>query len=777
VLDVKTTLFACTTDSDCAADFSCVGGECVAACSESAPCPAGLDCNERRCVDRDECRSGAACGDNSECVNTVGSFECRCVTGFSGTTTTGAPAECVDVDECSGSPDCGPLGVCSNNPGTYECRCPTGTFGATIMGGPTSCSAVDRCTPVGQCGLNALCETTATSYTCRCGSGYVGQITTGAPATCADVDECSMGMPCGAIATCSNTAGSFRCTCPRGYTGEAAGMAATCLDVNECDSTSCGANAMCTNTPGSFQCACQQGFTGQVVTGGPTICTNMTGVCAGVSCGANASCTVSTNGSSQCACNPGFTGPTMSGQPTCVDVNECGTPAACGANTVCTNTSGSYACECANGFMGAATQGTPTTCTPTGVVTLGTDQSTNMRSPMVTLTRGVGSGEHLVLGYFGANSPSAVTDSRSNVWTRVVNNSACGSCASASIWVSKVRDGGSLLPGDTITVPVNSGAIWVANAGPYGSPDVIGTATSGPQLTTGPFVTSSSAVTEPIELVVGVITTENATTLALDAGAFDVGLAVNQGVSGIIGSRFSRAWSGTVTYAATASSAHRFSGVVASFYAVQQRDPSMLSLTHTANARGFTVSWSGGRSNGGNNGCAIQVQLFDGSWSSVTSGNCDADTSARAVTLPLAANWYGSAWSSIPVRLMRVSDQAVIGTFTTRLTCSMRASSSTATPTIDEDCDSDWDDRVCASYFWVPGMVYGTGFAACTNGTTTTTKPCAAANELENRYTVGMTNMGSPAQAFSSDGVGTGCQGSFVGAVEWTCTPSGCTFR
>lgn len=235
MLDVKTTRFACTTGSDCAADFSCVGGECVAACSESAPCPAGLDCNERRCVDRDECRSGAACGDNSECVNTVGSFECRCVTGFSGTTTTGAPA------------------------------------------------------------------------------------------------------------------------------------------------------------------------------------------------------------------------------------------------------------------------------------------------------------------------------------------------------------------------------------------------------------------------VVGVITTEDATTLALDAGAFDVGLAVNQGVSGIIGSRFSSAWSGTVTYAATASSAHRFSGVVASFYAVQQRDPSMLSLTHTANARGFTVSWSGGRSNGGNNGCAIQVQLFDGSWSSVTSGNCDADTSARAVTLPLAANWYGSA--------------------------------------------------------------------------------------------------------------------------------------
>ena len=36
---------------------------------------------------------------------------------------------------------------------------------------------------------------------------------------------------------------------------------------------------------------------------------------------------------------------------TFVDLNECQSPDACGANNVCNNTIGSYRCECANGFV------------------------------------------------------------------------------------------------------------------------------------------------------------------------------------------------------------------------------------------------------------------------------------------------------------------------------------------------------------------------------------------------------------------------------------------
>ena len=36
---------------------------------------------------------------------------------------------------------------------------------------------------------------------------------------------------------------------------------------------------------------------------------------------------------------------------TSADVNECQSPDACGANSVCNNTVGSYRCECAIGFV------------------------------------------------------------------------------------------------------------------------------------------------------------------------------------------------------------------------------------------------------------------------------------------------------------------------------------------------------------------------------------------------------------------------------------------
>lgn len=774
--DAKNTRFACTADAECGADFSCVGGECVAACSDTSPCPSGLDCSDGRCVDRDECRAGAACGNNAECSNTVGAYECRCVTGYSGTTTTGRPATCVDVDECAASPDCGPLGVCANTPGTFECTCPTGTFGATVVGGPTSCSTVDRCPTAGMCGTNATCQSTAATFTCTCDSGFTGTTTTGTPTSCVDVDECSMGAPCGAVATCANSVGSFKCTCPSGYTGDStAGMAATCVDLDECATTTCGANAMCRNTAGSFECSCQSGFTGQVMVGGPTVCTSTTGSCNGVVCGANATCSPGPSSGFQCTCNAGFSGATTTNGPaTCTDLDECTDARSCGDNAVCMNSSGSYSCACASGFTGPATMGMPTTCAANGVMPLGSNEA--LSNPSVLLTQPVPAGQHLVLTYFGANSANSVTDTRGNTWTRLVTNSTCGSCGTASIWSTTVRDGG-LMPGDTINVPTSSSAaIWVANAGPYGSPDVIGTATDS-QNTTTPTVVSSTPVTEPVELVVGVFGTRNTVTLTLDAGAYDTGLTATGALSGIVGSRVVSGLSGNVTFSATSNQGQRFSGALATFYGVPQVNPTALTLSHTPNARSFTVGWAAGRSNGGTNGCAIQVQLFDGSWSSQGSANCDVDTAARTVNLPLAVNWYGSSWSSLPVRLMRVSDQAVIGTFTARLTCANRAASSTSTPTVDEDCDSEWDDHVCQQYDWVSGMVYGTTFAACTNGNTTLSKTCASANELETRYTSGMTASPNPGSTFSSDAVGTACQGSFIGAVAWTCTPSNCSYR
>ena len=779
--DKDTTRFACMTDADCGSAFNCVdvtgGKECIASCATTQVCPAGRECKTGVCADVDECAMSGRCGAEALCVNTPGSWECRCSQGFSGTPTVGRPATCVDVDECRGQ-DCGTLGVCTNTTGSFECSCPPGAFGGTVVGGPTSCSTVNRCTAAGQCGANATCVSTATSFTCTCAQGYSGATTTGAAASCTDADECVTPAVCGANASCTNTQGSFSCACQLGFAGTTTtGMAATCSDVDECPTASCGANAQCTNTPGTFICSCDPNFFGPLVTGGPTVC-SMTDRCSGVNCGANAACT-SGVADYTCTCNAGFAGASTMGAPaSCSDRNECASPGACGANAVCTNSVGSYACACMTGFNGSPTVGMPATCTA-GVVVLGTAVVTGGSVPFV-LSRSVAASERLVLVVISSiNTLSLVSDTRGNTWVRLVNNSSCGTCGNAELWTSRLTT--ALQSGDTVSAFVNSSsALWLGHVGAYVSIDATGTYNG--NNTPIPFITTSTAVIEPDELLIGALVTRSFTTLNLDGGGFVEELSLDGGqLSGVIGTRIATGLSGQQTFAARANPAQRFSGVLATFYNVPPALPTALSLTHTPNNRAFAVSWTGGRGNGGSGGCSVQVQLASGMWTSVaTTLNCDADTVGRAVNLPFATNWYGTNWTTVPVRLVRSSDGVVLGTFPSNLTCAVRPASSTATPTIDEDCDGSWDDHICNTYTWVSGMVFATTFTACTNATdTTATKPCSVTNELENRYTEGMSTAISPASVFSSNsyGTATACTGPFTGATQWTCTPSNCTYR
>jgi hypothetical protein len=56
---------------------------------------------ERLCVDIDECKDEAVCAETAGCVNTIGSFECACLTGFvgNGTAEDGCRAECQENEE------------------------------------------------------------------------------------------------------------------------------------------------------------------------------------------------------------------------------------------------------------------------------------------------------------------------------------------------------------------------------------------------------------------------------------------------------------------------------------------------------------------------------------------------------------------------------------------------------------------------------------------------------------------------------------------------------
>jgi hypothetical protein len=77
------------------------------------------------CIDRNECFNGAGyhtcTGLNMQCINTMGSYICRCRTGF---THEKDKDSCVDINECDLYKPCNTnISTCINLPGRYYCQC------------------------------------------------------------------------------------------------------------------------------------------------------------------------------------------------------------------------------------------------------------------------------------------------------------------------------------------------------------------------------------------------------------------------------------------------------------------------------------------------------------------------------------------------------------------------------------------------------------------------------------------------------------------------------
>merc|ERR1712212_1479001 len=71
--------------------------------------------------DVNECLDGThKCGQNSVCINTVGSYSCMCLKGYK----KNAENKCEDINECfDGTHKCGQNSVCLNRDGSYYCMC------------------------------------------------------------------------------------------------------------------------------------------------------------------------------------------------------------------------------------------------------------------------------------------------------------------------------------------------------------------------------------------------------------------------------------------------------------------------------------------------------------------------------------------------------------------------------------------------------------------------------------------------------------------------------
>lgn len=124
--------------------------------------------------------------------------------------------------------------------------------------------------------------------------------------------------------------------------------------------------------------------------------------------------------------------------------------------------------------------------------------------------------------------------------------------------------------------------------------------------------------------------------------------------------------------------------------------PASISLNHTANRKTFTVTWSAGSGNGT---CKIQYTNSSGAFADVLSPaslNCDANVSSTTITLPSTSPWT-AAGQARSVRILRISDSTVLGTFATNLNCNSLGGSASPTSTIDEDCNGAWDNTTSST--------------------------------------------------------------------------------
>eukprot|EP00123_Amoebidium_parasiticum_P017457 comp23860_c0_seq1/m.41749 comp23860_c0_seq1/g.41749 ORF comp23860_c0_seq1/g.41749 comp23860_c0_seq1/m.41749 type:complete len:1713 (-) comp23860_c0_seq1:397-5535(-) len=141
---------------------------------------------------------------------TVNSSRCsNCSVGW---TVSENAASCDDINECAyATKPCNGTGSeCVNTPGSFFCRCLPG-----FSGDGKNCTDRDECTEgTHRCDRPATCTNTIGSYTCKCNVGYTGDGT-----LCSDINEC-LANPCSVTARCDNTLGSFTCACNEGFTGD-----------------------------------------------------------------------------------------------------------------------------------------------------------------------------------------------------------------------------------------------------------------------------------------------------------------------------------------------------------------------------------------------------------------------------------------------------------------------------------------------------------------------------------------------------------------------------
>lgn len=374
---------SCSSDNDCTENAFCEKSVCR--------CKRGFVSDGALCVDLNECAESLhipdhVCGLNATCINTHGSYQCKCSAGFQHSVSDDLSSRCQDVNECMDNKyPCGINANCVNDIGSFRCLCREGFVGDPIVGCKSPCEQIncgshakcrvaddgqpvcacdfgyqlntimasnstqitcidiDECDstfgPSGLCGQGAICTNKNGGHHCYCPPGFTGDPFR----QCSDIDECNFKYGpfgrCGVNALCENTLGGFRCNCPKGFEGDAR---VRCFDVDECDrrfgdNSRCGFGAICMNSPGTYTCRCPPGTTGDA----RHKCSPVQTCQSDNQCQGNARCI-----QNHCRCSAPFIGESC--KHPC-ELMNCGDRAQCELNS-----QDQPICVCASGFTGNA---------------------------------------------------------------------------------------------------------------------------------------------------------------------------------------------------------------------------------------------------------------------------------------------------------------------------------------------------------------------------------------------------------------------------------------
>jgi hypothetical protein len=358
-----------------------------------------------QCDDRDECAADdkSPCDKYATCVNTPGSFECKCEApgykkgdgqhcdcseGFTrnsdGLCLANDGQKCGDNLDCVNShceggtccaQRCGEPGECHNDKGA------TCEDGKTCKYQPAAdgskCDDSRACTADGSCqqgvcmpgsvATNCDDNNPCTDDSCEEPVGCKNKNNSAAcddKNPCTDADHCQAGSCQGGMPKdCSSTSDACNvgeCDATSGACHKTVRLTSTsCSDGDACTSNdqcmaglckgdnACGPNALTCTAGTTNTCTCKSGF----VDNAAGACVPTTNECAAANaCSPDATCfdPSSTAGDVTCTCKPGFSG----NGTTCTAVDPCANnPCGAGRGTCTAGSAGAHTCACSTGYV------------------------------------------------------------------------------------------------------------------------------------------------------------------------------------------------------------------------------------------------------------------------------------------------------------------------------------------------------------------------------------------------------------------------------------------